>query len=71
MESTVNKNTATLMQLSALTQYFFPFGNFIFPTIIWSIKKNESQFVNYNGKQILNGLHQLSLYQKRQHCMGC
>lgn len=59
MESTANKNTATIMQLSALGQYFFPFGNFIFPTIIWSLKKNESEFVNYNGKQILN--FQLSL----------
>ncbi len=33
METTANKNTATLLQLSALTQYFFPLGNFIFPAI--------------------------------------
>lgn len=62
METTANKNTATLMQLSALSQYCFPFGNFIFPTIIWSIRKNDSSFVNYNGKQILNFQLSLLLY---------
>ena len=59
METTGNKKTATLLQLSAYTQYFFPFGNFIFPVIIWSVKKDESEFVNYNGKQAIN--FQLSL----------
>ncbi len=62
MESTANRNTAILMQLSAYTQYFIPFGNFIFPVIIWSIKKNESQFVDYNGKQIINFQLSLLLY---------
>ena len=62
METTTNKNTATLLQLSAFTQYFFPFGNFIFPTIIWSMKKNESSFVDYNGKQAINFQLSLLLY---------
>jgi len=59
METTGSKTTATLLQLSAYTQYFFPLGNFIFPVIIWSAKKQESEFVNYNGKQAIN--FQLSL----------
>jgi len=59
METTASKNTATVLQLSALTQYFFPLGNFIFPTLIWSLKKDESEFVDYNGKQAIN--FQLSL----------
>jgi uncharacterized Tic20 family protein len=60
METTANKNTATILQLSALTQYFIPLGNFIFPALIWSLKKNESEFVDYNGKQAIN--FQLSLF---------
>ncbi len=60
METTANKNTATLLQLSALTQYFFPLGNFIFPALIWSLKKDDSKFVDYNGKQAVN--FQLSLF---------
>ncbi|PZR23456.1 MAG: DUF4870 domain-containing protein [Flavobacterium psychrophilum] len=60
METIANKNTATILQLSALTQYFIPLGNLIFPALIWSVKKNESEFVNYNGKQAIN--FQLSLF---------
>ncbi len=61
MTTTTNeKNTATFLHLSALTQYFFPLGNYIFPIIIWSAKKNDSEFVDYNGKQVLN--FQLSIF---------
>jgi uncharacterized Tic20 family protein len=60
METIANKNTSTILQLSALTQYFIPLGNFIFPALIWSLKKNESEFVDYNGKQAIN--FQLSLF---------
>jgi uncharacterized Tic20 family protein len=60
METIANRNTATLLQLSALTQYFIPLGNLIFPTLIWSVKKNESEFVDHNGKQAVN--FQLSLF---------
>ncbi|MHA3788083.1 DUF4870 domain-containing protein [Flavobacterium hauense] len=60
METIANKNTATIIQLSALTQYFIPLGNFIFPALLWSLKKNESEFVDYNGKQAIN--FQLSLF---------
>ncbi|MNK16463.1 hypothetical protein D3C87_346290 [compost metagenome] len=60
METTANKNTATLLQLSAFSQYFIPLGNFIFPALIWSLKKNDSEFVDYNGKQAIN--FQLSIF---------
>jgi uncharacterized Tic20 family protein len=60
MTQTNEKNTATFLHLSALTQYVFPFGNYIFPIIIWSSKKNESEFVDYSGKQVLN--FQLSIF---------
>ncbi len=62
METTANKNTSTLLQLSALTQYFFPLGNYIFPVVIWSFKKDESEFVDYNGKQAINFQLSLLLY---------
>ncbi|MFN3754129.1 DUF4870 domain-containing protein [Flavobacterium sp.] len=54
------KNIATFLHLSALTQYVIPFGNYIFPIIIWSAKKNESEFVDVNGKNALN--FQLSMF---------
>lgn len=60
METNNNKNTATLIHLSALTQYFIPFGNFIFPIIIWSSMKDKSEYLDAQGKQVIN--FQLSLF---------
>lgn len=54
METNSNKNTATLLHLSALSQYFIPFGNFIFPIIIWSSMKDKSEYVDAQGKQTIN-----------------
>jgi uncharacterized Tic20 family protein len=60
MTTTNNKNVATVLHLSTLTHYFIPFGNYIFPIVIWSSKKEESEFIDYNGKQVLN--FQLSIF---------
>lgn len=62
MESITEKNTATFTHLSALTQYCFPLGNYIFPILIWTSKKDKSEFVDYNGKQVLNFQLSLLLY---------
>jgi hypothetical protein len=62
MESTTEKNIATFTHLSTITQYFIPFGNYIFPIILWSTKKNESAFVDHHGKQVLNFQLSLLLY---------
>nr|WP_294775147.1 DUF4870 domain-containing protein [uncultured Flavobacterium sp.] len=60
MTTNNEKNIATFLHLSALTQYIIPFGNYIFPIVIWSAKKNESEFVDQNGKHVLN--FQLSIF---------
>jgi uncharacterized Tic20 family protein len=62
METITEKNAATFTHLSALTQYFFPFGNYIFPILIWTAKKDKSEFVDHNGKQVLNFQLSLLLY---------
>lgn len=60
METTNNKNLATFTHLSTLSQYCIPFGNYIFPLLIWSTNKDKSEFIDYNGKQVLN--FQLSIF---------
>ncbi|GIZ10298.1 DUF4870 domain-containing protein [Flavobacterium sp. UMI-01] len=60
--TTSEKNTAAFTHLSCLTQYFIPFGNYIFPTVIWLSKKGISPFTDYNGKQVLNFQLSLLLY---------
>lgn len=60
MTSANERTIASVTHLSSFAQYFFPLGNFIAPIIIWSAKKNDSEFVDFNGKQILN--FQLSIF---------
>lgn len=54
MITTSEKNVATFTHLSCLSQYFIPFGNYIFPLLIWNSKKENSEFIDFNGKQALN-----------------
>lgn len=60
METNSNHTTAAFINLSSLSQYFIPLGNFIFPIIIWSAKKESSEYVNQQGKETIN--FQLSLF---------
>ncbi len=61
MTTTSNdKNTATLIHLSAFSQYLIPFGNFIFPIILWSALREKSEYINSQGKQTIN--FQLSMF---------
>lgn len=54
-----DKTVAALIHLSTFSMFIFPFGNFIFPLIFWTAKKNDT-FVNEHGKQALN--FQISLF---------
>lgn len=62
METSNERNISTLVHLSTLTQYFIPLGNYIFPIILWSAKKNDSEFIDFNGKQVLNFQLSMLLY---------
>lgn len=54
METSTERNIAALTHLSTFSQYFIPFGNYIFPLILWTSKKEQSELVDHNGKQVLN-----------------
>jgi uncharacterized Tic20 family protein len=44
-----------LCHLSGLAIFVgVPFGNIVVPLILWLIKKDESSYVNYHGKEALN-----------------
>lgn len=62
METTTEKNIATFTHLSAFTKYFIPFGNFVFPILLWTSKKEKSELVDHSGKQILNFQLSVLLY---------
>jgi uncharacterized Tic20 family protein len=61
METTNNnKSIAAMIHLSTLSQYIIPFGNFIFPIVIWSSSKEKSDYIDVQGKRTIN--FQLSLF---------
>ncbi len=62
MEKTSETNTAAFTHLSILSQYIIPFGNYIFPLIIWTSYKDKSEFADHHGKQALNFQLSLLLY---------
>jgi len=48
------KNIAFLTHLSGFGGYIFPLGSIIIPLIFWETKKNESKFIDENGKEAIN-----------------
>jgi len=56
------RNWAMLCHLAAFAGYFFPFGGILGPLICWLSKKDESQWVNFNGEQALNFQLSILLY---------
>ncbi|WP_396173323.1 DUF4870 domain-containing protein [Flavobacterium sp.] len=48
------KTTAALLHLSAFAKYLIPFAGIVVPLIIWQTKKHQSQYIDENGKSVLN-----------------
>ncbi len=56
------RNWAMLCHISAFAGFFFPFGSIIGPLICWLSKKDESLWVDQNGKASLNFQISMLLY---------
>jgi uncharacterized protein len=49
------KTWGMFCHLAGFGKFIFPFfGNVIGPLIVWQLKKNESEFIDYHGKESLN-----------------
>ena len=49
--------------LSSLAAFVgVPFGNIVVPLILWLIKKDESSYVDYHGREVLNFQISITLY---------
>jgi uncharacterized protein len=60
--SETERNWAMLCHLSAFAGFFFPFGGIIGPLICWMSRRDESSWVNINGKASLNFQLSMLLY---------
>jgi hypothetical protein len=57
-----DKTFGMLAHLTALAGYIVPFGNILGPLVIWLMKKDQSWFVNDQGKESLNFQISLTIY---------
>jgi uncharacterized Tic20 family protein len=50
------RNWAVVLHLSVLAGIFIPWGGFIIPFGIWLIKKQDSSFIDRQGREVINFL---------------
>ena len=60
--SETERNWAMFCHLAAFAGFFFPFGGIIGPLIRWLSRRDESTWVNENGKASLNFQLSILLY---------
>ncbi|QDO94329.1 DUF4870 domain-containing protein [Formosa sediminum] len=62
MPSNHQNNIATCIHLSTFSRFFFPFGNFIAPIVLWITNRDKSDFIDRHGKQAINFQLSILLY---------
>jgi uncharacterized Tic20 family protein len=62
MDETQERTWGLITHLSALVGFIVPFGHIIGPLVVWLIKKDESAFVDDQGKEALNFQISMTLY---------
>lgn len=60
--SETERNWAMLCHLSGFAGFFFPFGAIIGPLVCWLSKRDDSSWVNENGRASLNFQLSMLLY---------
>ncbi len=56
------RNLSAVIHASTFSRFFIPFGNFLLPLVLWQANRKQHDFVDYNGKQVLNFQISLLLY---------
>jgi uncharacterized Tic20 family protein len=62
MDEAQEKTWGMLCHLAALAGFVIPFGNIIGPLIVWLVKKEESEYVDKQGKESLNFQISVTIY---------
>jgi len=53
---------ATICHLASFAGFLMPFGNILGPLVVWLIKRHDSPYIDYHGKEALNFQISLILY---------
>lgn len=51
-----------LVHLLAFAGWVFPIGNIIAPLVLWAVKKDESEFLDWHGRQSVNFQISITIY---------
>jgi uncharacterized Tic20 family protein len=62
LDQAQERNWGMACHLAALSGFVFPFGHIIGPLVVWLIKKDESEFVDDQGKESLNFQISVTIY---------
>jgi uncharacterized Tic20 family protein len=54
MSNNEERNWSVALYLSVFSHWIVPFLGFIAPLTIWLLKKEDSDFINAQGKEVLN-----------------
>jgi uncharacterized Tic20 family protein len=56
------KKWAVILHLSPVAGYLIPLAGFVVPLVIWLLKRTDSQYLDHQGKEVLNFLISFTLY---------
>jgi len=56
------KQWAMFCHLSVLSGFIIPFGNIVGPLVLWLLKREQSPYVDYHGKEALNFQISITIY---------
>lgn len=62
IEKKEERTMAMLCHLLAFAGFIVPLGNIIGPLVVWLIKKEESGFIDFHGKESLNFQISMTIY---------
>lgn len=60
--SAEERKWAVILHLSPVAGYLIPLAGFIVPLVIWLMKRTESQYLDHQGKEVLNFVISFTVY---------
>lgn len=57
-----HRHIATFVHLLSFGKWIFPLGNFVLPIILWTVNSKKSDFIDFNGKEVINFQLSITLY---------
>jgi len=60
--TTEDKKWAVILHLSPIAGYIIPLAGFVVPLVLWLLKRTESEYLDHQGKEVINFLISFTTY---------